>query len=119
MKSKTTGKGGPPSRTYLLGLHSRLEKKLQVGQIISSKVIRVDKRWAFIQIGAIWGFLHISQISKERVTNIVVVKYMGDTFFDLSYEKQPGHPHKTCSPVPPEGLTRKGLSAGRVESIAV
>ena len=51
--------------------------------------------------------------------NYVVVKYMGDTFLDLSYEKQPGHPHKTCSPVPPEGLTRKCLSAGRVESIAV
>jgi hypothetical protein len=50
---------------------------------------------------------------------VVVVKYVGDTFLDLSYEKQPGHPHKTCSPVPPEGPQRKCLSAGRVESIAV
>ncbi len=49
----------------------------------------------------------------------VVVKYMGDTFLNLSYEKQPGHPHKKCSPVPPAGPKRKCLSAGRVESVAV
>jgi hypothetical protein len=50
---------------------------------------------------------------------IVVVKYVGDTFLDLSYEKQPGHPDKKGRPVPPEGLQRKCLSAGRVASVAV
>ena len=49
----------------------------------------------------------------------VVVKYVGDTFLDLSYEKQPAHPDKKGSPVPPEGPQRECLSAGRVESVAV
>jgi hypothetical protein len=49
----------------------------------------------------------------------VVVKYMGDTFLDLSCEKPPGHPDKKYSPVPPEGPKRECLSAGRVESVAV
>lgn len=49
----------------------------------------------------------------------VVVKYMGDTFLGLSCEKQPAHPDKKCSPVPPAGLQRTCLSAGRVASIAV
>ena len=53
------------------------------------------------------------------VVESVVVKYMGDTFLDLSCEKQPGHPDKRGSPVPPEGPPRKYLSAGRVESVAV
>ena len=51
--------------------------------------------------------------------NIVVVKYVGDTFLDLSYEKQPAHPDKKGSPVPPEGPQRECLSVGRVESVAV
>jgi mannose-6-phosphate isomerase-like protein (cupin superfamily) len=42
----------------------------------------------------------------------VVVKYMGDTFLDLSCEKPPGHPHKRGSPIPLEGPQRKCLSAG-------
>src|SRR5262245_21787476 len=49
----------------------------------------------------------------------VVVKYMGDTFLDLSCEKLPGHPHKRGSSIPLEGPQRKCLSAGRVESVAV
>jgi hypothetical protein len=49
----------------------------------------------------------------------VVVKYVGDTFLELSYEKQSAHPDKKGSPVPPEGPQRKCLSAGRVESVAV
>jgi hypothetical protein len=32
----------------------------------------------------------------------VVVKYVGDTFLNLSYEKQSAHPDKKGSPVPPE-----------------
>ena len=51
--------------------------------------------------------------------NSVVVKYMGDTFLDLSCEKPLGHPEKRGSPVPPEGPPRKCLSAGRVESVVV
>ncbi len=41
--------------------------------------------------------------SEGFLQKIVVVKYVGDTFLDLSYEKQPGHPDKKGSPVPPEG----------------
>ena len=49
----------------------------------------------------------------------VVVKYMGDTFLDLSYEKLLGHPDKKGSPVPPAGPPRTYLSAGQVESVVV
>src|SRR6266568_8446581 len=49
----------------------------------------------------------------------VVVKYVGDTFLDLSCEKQPAHPDKKDSLVPPEGPQREYLSVGRVESVAV
>ena len=49
----------------------------------------------------------------------VVVKYMGDTFLDLSYEKPLGHPDKRGSPVPPEGPPHKYLSAGRVAAVVV
>ena len=58
----------------------------------------------------------------ELIANVyktVVVKYVGDTFLNLSYEKQSAHPDKKGSPVPPEGPQRKCLSAGRVESVAV
>jgi transposase-like protein len=49
----------------------------------------------------------------------VVVKDMGDTFLDLSYEKPLGHPDKRGSPVPPEGPPHKYLSAGRVAAVVV
>ena len=48
-----------------------------------------------------------------------MVKDMGDTFLDLSYEKPLGHPDKRGSPVPPEGPPHKYLSAGRVAAVVV
>ena len=62
--------------------------------------------------------LHQRRLRIEHV-NSVVVKYMGDTFLDLSCEKPLGHLDKRGSPVPPEGPPRKCLSAGRVESVVV
>jgi len=51
--------------------------------------------------------------------DFVVVKYVGDTFLDLSCEKQPAHPDKKCRPVPAEGPPHECLSVGRVASVAV
>src|SRR6266436_7951492 len=62
--------------------------------------------------------LRLSSVSKKAVHECgeaivdwsVVVKYMGDTFLDLSCEKPLGHPEKRGSPVPPAGPPRKCLS---------
>jgi len=32
--------------------------------------------------------------NQSQIAQFVVIKYMGDTFLDLSYEKQPDHLHK-------------------------
>jgi ribosomal protein S1 len=68
-----------------------IENKLQVGDIISGKVVRLAPFGAFVEIEpGLDGLVHISQISEKRVNKIEDELKVGDTISAKVVELNPG-----------------------------
>ncbi len=80
---KKNGKNVVVSRRKILDEEKELQKKetlsqLDVGDIITGKVIRLTNFGAFVDIGGVDGLLHISQFSWSRIESPSEILNIGD-----------------------------------------
>jgi len=72
------------SRKKVLELRRKEERKnaldaLEVGQVVKGKVVKIAEFGAFVELGAVQGLLHRSEVSHYRSDQVTDVVTVGDT----------------------------------------